>query len=215
MKLLRKILFVFLISMAATAVAADKDVQVDLLMAKITASLKANKATDALPYFAELESMEPTLAKPLPQSFHYYYIDALSKSGNNDKALSRAEIYLNKFGKKGKYYDKVIESMAPIQMEMDKQREKDNVYSAAMAVYERDMKLYKEKYEPYILAKNKCDYQDSYEGRLAGCENWVAGMNGGSEETRRDLIKKCSQRHSDCTVHVPTQPVEPRKPNHE
>jgi hypothetical protein len=162
MKLLKNILFTLLMSLALTAFATDQGLKVDLLMAKITASLKADKAVDALPYFAELESMESTLAKPLPQSFHYYYIDALSKSGNNDKALSRAEIYLNKFGKKGKYYDKVIEIISPIQIQKDKEKAAQNAkmleYTQAIDRYNADMKDCKENVQPEEIKRLRIEY---------------------------------------------------------
>lgn len=84
MKLLQSMLFSLLIGMAVTAHAANLDAQVDPRMSKITAALKTGKAADALLYFAELEGMELSLSYPLPESFHYYYISTLDKTG--DKA---------------------------------------------------------------------------------------------------------------------------------
>lgn len=157
MKLLQNILIIFLMGIALVAHAVEQDVKVDLLMAKITASIKADKATDALPYFAELEGMESSLAQPLPQSFHYYYIETLSKSGNNDKALSRADIYLSKFGKKGKYYAKVIEIISPIQIQKDKdtavRAAKIAEYNQAQSRYEADIKNCEDKTYPERLEK--------------------------------------------------------------
>jgi len=121
MKLLRSILFSMLMGIAVAAHAMDQDVQVDLLMAKITNALKQNRVADALPAFAQLESMEPTLQNPLSEGFHFLYIDTLDKSGNHAKALSRANIYMDKFGKQGKYYDKVIEIMSRLQDQVDQE----------------------------------------------------------------------------------------------
>jgi len=121
MKLLRSILFSMLMGIAVAAHAMDQDVQVDLLMAKITNALKQNRVADALPAFAQLESMEPTLQNPLSEGFHFLYIDTLDKSGNHAKALSRANIYMDKFGKQGKYYDKVIEIMSRLQDQVEEE----------------------------------------------------------------------------------------------
>jgi hypothetical protein len=122
MKLLQILLFSILMGLAVTAHAVNQDVQVDLLMSKITSSLKANQAVDALPYFSELEGIESSLTKPLPESFHFYYIDALDKSGDKVKAISRADIYLNKYGKNGKYYGQVIEIMGRLQIQIEKDK---------------------------------------------------------------------------------------------
>lgn len=147
-------------SLALTAFATDQGVKVDLLMAKITASLKADKAVEALPYFAELESMESSLSKPLPESFHFYYIDTLNKSGDKAKALSRANIYLTKFGKKGKNYGKVIEIMSVLQIQADKDTAEANriaqkraetmaIYAEAQSHYETNMRNCYDEYSRY------------------------------------------------------------------
>jgi hypothetical protein len=120
MKLLKNILFSLVMLIAVAAYGASKEVQLDLLMSKITVLLKADKATDALPYFAQLEGLESSLSKPLPESFHFYYIETLDKAGNKTKALERANVYLEKFGKKNKYYGQVIEIMSRLQIEADK-----------------------------------------------------------------------------------------------
>lgn len=98
------ILFSLFMGAKVLAAPLDKSVQVDIAMSKITTLLQANKEKEALPYFEELESLDT----PLPESFYFYYIDALDKSWNGEAVLSRAEVYLRKYGKKGKYYGKVI-----------------------------------------------------------------------------------------------------------
>src|SRR3989338_7849953 len=89
MKLLQTIIFTLSLFTAITVHAEDKDAQVKPLMDKITAALKADRASEALPYMAQLEGMELDLSYPLPESFYYYYIDTLDKTGDKDKALSR------------------------------------------------------------------------------------------------------------------------------
>lgn len=119
MKLLIGILFCLCMSIETGAVAAplDKSVQVDVVMSKITTLLQANKEAEALPYFQQLEAMDT----PLPESFYFYYIDALDKSGDANSALSRAEAYLSRYGKKGKYYGKVVAIMSRLSIQADKE----------------------------------------------------------------------------------------------
>jgi hypothetical protein len=117
MKLLQQSLFVLLMCIGSTAQAISPDVQKDLLLSKITTLLKADKPAEALPYFAELEKMESSLPKQLPESFHYYYIQSLDKAGNADKALGRADVYLKRYGQLGKNYGNVIAIMSRLQIQ--------------------------------------------------------------------------------------------------
>lgn len=98
------------------AQALDKEVQGDILMAKITAALKVDKFSDALPYFEEME----LLNLRLPESYYFYYIDTLERAGKQEDALLRAEMYLERFGRKGKYYEQVIELIARRSADVDK-----------------------------------------------------------------------------------------------
>ena len=88
----------------------DNSIVSELLLAKITTAVKANKYEEALPHFARLEKM----GTPLPESFYYYYIQALAKSNQKLDAKTRATNYLNKYGKKGRYYAEVIALMAEL-----------------------------------------------------------------------------------------------------
>lgn len=120
MKSYKRIVLGLCLCIAASAWAEplNKEVQVDILMGKITSLLQANKEADALPYFAELE----TMGTQLPESFYFYYIEALQKSGSKEKTLSRAEDYLNRYGKAGKYYGKVIPIVSSLSIEVEKGR---------------------------------------------------------------------------------------------
>lgn len=118
MKLRQWLIFSLLMGMAVMASAANQVAQVVPLMSKITAALKANRAADALPYFAELEGMEDSLSYPLPESFYYYYIDTLDKAGDKANAIIRGKIYLKKFGKDGRHYSQVSEIMNRLQSEL-------------------------------------------------------------------------------------------------
>lgn len=133
--------------MSVSVFALDKDIEVDLLMSKITTAIKTDKTADALPSFAKLESMEPSLGKPLPENFHFFYIDALDKSGDYTKALSRCNIYLEKFGKKGKHYGQVIEIMS---------RSQDRVEREAKAAAERKAREEQDRKDTYDRKKREC-----------------------------------------------------------
>jgi hypothetical protein len=109
MKMLQSIALSLLMGMGIAAHAVDQDVQVDILMSKIINAQKEGRAADALPSMAKLESMEPTLRTPLPESFHYLYITALDETGDHSNALRRANLYVEKFGKRGKNYSKVVD----------------------------------------------------------------------------------------------------------
>ncbi len=109
MKLLQSVIFSLLVGLALTANAVDQSVQVDILMSKIINAQKEGRAAEALPSMAKLESMEPTLKAPLPEGFHFLYITTLDEAGDHANALRRANIYIEKFGKRGKNYAKVID----------------------------------------------------------------------------------------------------------
>jgi hypothetical protein len=113
---------------AVAAHAVDQDVQVDILMSKIINAQKEGRAADALPSMAKLESMEPTLKAPLSEGFHFLYITTLDESGDHANALRRANVYLEKFGKGGKNYAKVVDIIGRLEdivAEEQVKREKD------------------------------------------------------------------------------------------
>ncbi|PWF49177.1 hypothetical protein [Massilia glaciei] len=88
----------------------DRSIVLELLMTKITNAIKENKHEEALPHFVRLEK----LGTPLPESFYYYYIQALAGANQKLDAKTRATNYLTTYGKKGKYYAKVIELLAQL-----------------------------------------------------------------------------------------------------
>lgn len=83
------------------------DVLKDLLMARILKALKSKEYAAALPAFKEMEKQN----SDLPESFYYYYIEALSGMGEKASARVRMDAYVRKYGKSGKYYAKVLELM--------------------------------------------------------------------------------------------------------
>ena len=120
MKLFQSLLFLILLCIAGGAQALDPEMQVDLLMAKINSALKADKPAEALPYYAQLESMGPSLRKPLPESFYFSYIETLDKAGDRANAVSRCDAYLSKYGKSAPHYEQVIDIMGRQEVGMDK-----------------------------------------------------------------------------------------------
>jgi hypothetical protein len=125
MKQLQVLFFSMMMGVAFVSHALDQDVQVDLLMAKIINAQKESRAADALPSMAKLESMEPTLKAPLPESFHFLYITTLDETGDHANALRRVNIYIEKFGRGGKNYAKVIDIMSRLEEEADKNAKAD------------------------------------------------------------------------------------------
>ena len=86
----------------------DPEVLYDVLMDKIVGLLKGGKPELALPYFTRLEYG----AASLPESFYFYQMETLERVGQSAEARLKAEAYLRRFGKKGKYYAKVVALMA-------------------------------------------------------------------------------------------------------
>lgn len=99
-----------------SALAQDQRVQVDILTGKITALIKANKHTDALPYFKQLEALNVAL----PEGFYYFYVDALDKAGQAQPAVERGNLFLSKYGRTSKYYKAVVGIVSRRSIELDK-----------------------------------------------------------------------------------------------
>ena len=85
----------------------NREAVVDIFMGKIVNSIKAGDYAAALPHFDRLLKY----GGDFPESFYYYHIEALAKSGKKLLAQEKSTAYLKKYGKSGKYYDKVIEVM--------------------------------------------------------------------------------------------------------
>lgn len=185
MKLLQSILFSLLMGVAILAHAVSDEVRVDLLMSRITSALKAEKYADALPLFAELEGMEPSLQTPLPESFHFYYIDTLDKTGNIIKAHSRTEAYLNKYGKNGKYYGQVIEIMSRLQVQVDIEQEKlkKAAQQAALAA-QRKAEQQRQQAEADQANKKLKDEWENKEPISQGGLTWVTGVFPSQEQNK-------------------------------
>jgi flagellin-specific chaperone FliS len=151
---------------AVSAHAVDQDVQVDILMSKIINAQKEGRAADALPSMAKLESMETTLKAPLPESFHFLYITALDESDDHANALRRANIYMEKFGKKGKNYAKVVDIIGRLEEEADKD---------AKAEAEKEIADAKANKEEEVAKCNRL-YEDAFDAIKR--RNWAMRDNG-------------------------------------
>lgn len=159
MKMLQSVLFSVLFGVMLSAYAEDQSVQVDILMAKIIRAQKEGRAADALPSMAKLESMEPSLSQPLPEGFHFLYITTLDEAGDQANALRRAHIYIEKFGKRGKNYGKVIDIIGRLEEEADKN---------AKAKLERESQ---EKQECRSLLRELAQLKADYENEEVSLEN--------------------------------------------
>lgn len=84
------------------------DVTIDLLMAKISTAIKSQNYAEALPSFVYLENR----IENLPESFWYHYLETASNVNDKEKVRALGTKYIKDYGKKGKYYGKVITLMA-------------------------------------------------------------------------------------------------------
>lgn len=75
----------------------------DLVMPKITTALMDNNYIGALPHFAQLAQ----LGINLPESFYYYYAEALEKTEMWERAYILANNYLESHKNKSKYYAQI------------------------------------------------------------------------------------------------------------
>jgi hypothetical protein len=187
-KFLQGMLFSLLMGMAVAAYGVSQEVQADLLMAKITTAIKAGRAADALPFFAELESMAPSLSEPLPEGFYYNYIVALKKGGDKANALNRAEAYLDKYGKKGRHYDEVIEIVGRLQVEVDKEKKEA---AERWAAYYKEKEIWEKKWD---------DCMDSLTRRLDAGDTGLRDSLGDNWQTR--MKEYCHNKYK--------KPVEPQ-----
>jgi hypothetical protein len=89
------------------------EVQVDVLMKRITNSILASDYKTALPSFRKLISFN----KPLPESFDFFYIEALAETKTNEtdqEADARIKQYFSRWGKQGAHYQKVVAYSADV-----------------------------------------------------------------------------------------------------
>lgn len=135
MPFLRSILMAALLLASGPAHAISKDIQADMLMVKITSALKADKFSEALPAMADLEA----LGTPLSEDFQFLYIDTLDRAGKRVSALSRCYGYLEKYGRAGGYYGRVIEITTRLQDLADKDAKAAAEAAAEAARRDKDL----------------------------------------------------------------------------
>lgn len=96
-----------------------------------------------------------------------------------------------------------------------KQAEKDEAYAKAMAVYEDEMRAYKEKSAEYSELQKKCEYEKSDEGHRAACENWVSGMKRWDDDLFNSCVQRSYRPAASCDkLGWRSLPEEPQKPKH-
>ena len=80
------------------------NVRKDKYMVAVTNHLKQEEYQKSLPYFEMLTG----LGVKLSSSMTYFWGEALAKSGNQDEALNKLYLYINKAGSRGKYYSRAL-----------------------------------------------------------------------------------------------------------
>ena len=168
MKLLQGILISLLLGMTLPVHAINQEVQAELLLAKISTALINDRTSEALSACAKLEKLGPSLAKPLPESFYYYYIETLHRSGAKELVLSRAYAYLQKYGKKAPHYGQVTAIVRELQLAAMRAGKEDA--AAAVTDWEEADRLQKEKEHEQTL------------GVLRACQSEANALEGTEKE---------------------------------
>ena len=88
----------------------DDDTALKIIMKKITDAVASGRYKESLLSFSMLERRKIDL----PEEFYYFYAQALKNTDNKDKAMEYSTKYLSKYGKKGKYYEKVTDLIASL-----------------------------------------------------------------------------------------------------
>ena len=112
-----------LILSTVQAASLPQDIEIDITTKKITSLLEAEKYTEALPYFEQLEAMKV----PLPESFYYFKIKSLDKTTDTKKTLTQAQSYFTDYGKNGKYYNEVVEIYSRVSMRNAKEEKEEEI----------------------------------------------------------------------------------------
>ena len=124
----------------AQAASLPKDIEVDIVMKKITSLIEAEKYTEALPYFEQLEAMNISL----PEGFYYFQIKSLDKTTDTKKTLTQAESYFTDYGKDGKYYSAVVEIYSRVSMRNAKEEEVVNELRMKEEAIAKELRMKKE-----------------------------------------------------------------------
>lgn len=162
------------------------EVQVDALMKRITSAISAGDYKSSLPSFRKLISFN----KPLPESFDFYYIEALTKTDTDDTVVEseeRIKQYFSKYGKNGAHYQQVVAHSVEVlpKAQAVREREQRRVEAERMATLakEEEKRMRAEKYRQAMLVYESAlaEYQDwesnVLPGRISKCqverrENW-------------------------------------------
>lgn len=174
---------------AACAAPAEKEAQADLIVARLVPLIQTNQHAQALPLMAELEAV----GTPLPESFYFYYADALDKTGDVDAALRRAEDYQSRYGRKGFYFERVSATISRLN-EVVKQRELEAQQREQRRLAEEEQKRIRA--EKYRLAL--ADYEQAvaeYRQRSVQIESRITSCKGEVAQTRDSCMEAARKRH--------------------
>ena len=136
---------------AQTLDSLPPEVEVDVLLKRITNLILAKDYQSALPSFRKLISFN----KPLPESFDFFYIETLAKTGTeaaDKEADDRIRQYFSKWGRQGAHYAKVVEYSAEVMPRAEAARAKD---AANAAAEEAELKAIAKKTHPTEADKRR------------------------------------------------------------
>jgi len=165
------------------------EIQVDVLMKRITDAISSGDYKSSLPSFRKLISFN----KPLPESFDFYYIEALAKSDTYDSAVEaeeRIKQYFSKYGKKGAHYKEVVGHSVDVLPKAHAVREREQARVEAERVSilarEEEKRLRAEKHKQAMIA---------YETAFAEYQQWESRVLPGDvsscESRRRENSDRC------------------------
>lgn len=90
--------------------------ETEITMKQIVELMKSERWREALPYFNRLEAK----SDELPESFYFYYLQALHNAKETPHVIRRSELYLTKFGANASHRSQVLEFAAAAGLDADR-----------------------------------------------------------------------------------------------
>jgi len=177
-KAVATIAFVLTYGLAHAADSMDSlpaEVQVSILMKQITNAISEGDYKSALPAFRKIQGMN----QPLPESFDFYYIEALARTNTDETVLEaneRIQRYFSKYGKKGGHYQEVVEHSVQVMPRVEAIQRKIEAERMAAIAREKEKSAQAERYKQAMmvyesdLAKYKQWESDVLPGRISSCK---------------------------------------------
>jgi hypothetical protein len=220
---LSSLFLIFAMTVSLISFAAERQVNVDITMGKIVSLIKNERWSETLPYFDQIEAS----GEKIPESFYYYQIEALYKSKNIDTTLAKVDAYMKRYGKRGKYYAKVVEIGSEVSLVADKLAREEKAaadkqaaanaeYEQKMRQYERAMVVYNAAYDERSEKVEQCRKATMIEGNRCYEHNVVKGILGtdytATERKQRWCAERYNEKDCDRNFDKVREPVRPSKP---